>query len=424
MDGDVSRRLRRVLLAALFCVALVLRVGAALWLDHRTRAAGKAHEFADSELYWLLAQRIAAGEPYHDGKRAVLRTPGYPVFLAASVRLFGPSTIGARHLQAAVGAAACVLVFFLVRRLIDERTAAVGAGLAAVYPFAVFLSAVLLSETLFAAVLTGQLIVLSLVIERAGRPERPRGALTLAGVVGLLGAAATLVRPSWLLATPLAAAGLMLARRRSSAAACAMVTTFALAMTPWCVRNWRVTGHFVPTTLWIGASLYDGLNPRADGSSRMDFMDRPVEFGLDPALGRMNEWQQDRYLRDQAIAYARREPGRVLQLAAVKVARFWNPLPNAAEWQSAAARIISLASCGPVVVLAAVGAWRLRRCRVALALLAGPVLYFTAIHMVFVSSVRYREAAMLPVLGLAAAAVTRCRASSDDATQIHPEGDS
>ena len=35
-------------------------------------------------------------------------------------------------------------------------------------------------------------------------------------------------------------------------------------------------------------------------------------------------------------------------------------------------------------------------------LLAGPILYFAAVHMAFVSSVRYRVAGALPALGLAA----------------------
>lgn len=404
------RRGLPLLLVSLFLLAEFLRVGAALWFAERNRRAGVEHDFPDSELYWKLALRLAAGEPFDDGKRQVLRTPGYPVFLAGSIRLFGPSITAARHAQAAIGSLSCVLLFFLVRKLLGTRAAAVAAGIAAVHPFAVFLSGVLLSEAVFTFVLLMQLLVLVRVIAALDQSDDRARPVWWSVAAGLCGAAATLVRPSWILATPLVAVYLVLrwwtrAERRFDrfVAALAMLLAFCLGMSPWWLRNWHVTDHFVPTTLWVGASLYDGLNEHATGASNMKFMDQPEKFGLDPNLKTADEWNQDRMLRDAAWKFAREHPWRVVKLAWIKFVRFWNPLPNAEEFRSWPLRLVSLVTCGPVLVLALFGTWRLRQRWEVIVLLAGSVLYFCAIHLVFVSSIRYREAAMLPVLGLVAA---------------------
>ncbi len=126
-------------------------------------------------------------------------------------------------------------------------------------------------------------------------------------------------------------------------------------MSPWWVRNARVFGRFVPTALWMGASLYDGLNPRATGASEM------VDFLSDPEIWPLDEQDQDAELTRRAFAFAREQPVRVLVLAAIKLGRYWSPWPNAEGFRSAVVAVGSSVVELPLFGLIAVGLWGRRR---------------------------------------------------------------
>ena len=51
----------------------------------------------------------------------------------------------------------------------------------------------------------------------------------------------------------------------------AIVLGLVMVMSPWWVRNARIYGRFVPTAVWMGASLYDGLNPARHGRQQHGF---------------------------------------------------------------------------------------------------------------------------------------------------------
>ena len=46
-----------------------------------------------------------------------------------------------------------------------------------------------------------------------------------------------------------------------------MALGLVVVMAPWWVRNASIYGKFVPTAVWMGASLYDGLNPGPRGQA-------------------------------------------------------------------------------------------------------------------------------------------------------------
>ena len=407
--GLVPEASPRRLAWILFAVALVLRVGAVFAVQHYLDeiAHRKYVIEGDADGYWQLAHHIVKGEPYqiYTPPRAVLRMPGFPLLLAGSIWAFGDSLFAARLVLATIGALGCVGVYWLGYRLVSPRVGLIASGLAAVSPIFVGFSAIELTETAFAVAMVFGLI--PMVESRTltpspspGRGEQAR-AIVAGLVAGVLAGVGVYLRPSWLLFPPLLAAWLYLfptahcplptapsspspPSRRLTLLVALIAGLFA-SLLPWALRNQRVTGHFVLTTLWMGPSLYDGWNPEANGDSNMIFFDR------ENVLSSMSEYEMDRHYRARAWQFAGENPGRVIELAWIKTLRYWNPLPNAEQFrQSAALKLVSLAWYLVVFIPALIGTWKCRKNLGLLAICGGPIIYFAALHLCFVSSVRYR----------------------------------
>jgi 4-amino-4-deoxy-L-arabinose transferase-like glycosyltransferase len=452
-------------IALLLEVALALRVLAADSVEWYVRRGGTGRlcVFDDTNIYWGLAQAIRAGEPYQvvewsDIPHFALRTPGYPLVLAACQAIFGERTLAVRLVQAVLGTACVCLVYCLARELVDSgnrwmgRVSRVGqsglrreqagsessllvdasgepergwtiplvaAWVAAVNPYYVLMSSLILSEAIFEPLMLTSLLGVAVLwrarspqgvpageTDRAGR-GRHEGVITgwkpwvITLGTGAAAGAAVMVRPSWALFVPAMMAAWILASlgnagSRGAAVRGALLCAVgaALVMGPWWYRNWHVYGRFVPTALWFGASLYDGLNPRASGASDMSFLG-------DPEIWPLGEEDQDAELTKRAIAFAREQPRTVLGLAALKFARFWSPWPNAGGFRGPLVGAASAIVVMPLYGLIVLGLWDRRRDARALVLLAGPLLYFCALHLVFASSTRYRIPAEMPALVLA-----------------------
>jgi hypothetical protein len=207
---------------------------------------------------------------------------------------------------------------------------------------------------------------------------------------------------------------------------------FCATMLPWWVRNYHLAGRFIPTTLQVGASLYDGISPVATGASDMRFVpafiaeQRQADAVATVTPQGLFEDRLDRRMQGAAVAWAQQHPLRVAQLAGIKFLRMWSPWPNAAELGSWKLRLILSLTYVPILTLAAYGAWRFvpRDWPYLLCLL--PAVYFTALHMIFVSSIRYRQPAMLTLMVLAAGALTawydHCRAASNPSAKVRSTG--
>ncbi len=388
----------RWLLIGVFLLAFGLRAGYVLTLPDTLR-------FADARKYRLIARSLRAGRGFAEsGRRHASRAPGYPLFLALVPGGAEGSLLPVRLVQGLIGAAACILLWALARRLFDARVGLVAAAMAAVYPFHIFLAGCALSEVIFMFLL----IATALALDHVGtRPERPgenssaRRRFLWAGAAGLLVGLATLTRssllllplfllPFWLIAIP---------RRGVLARWALVICGMALAVSPWVWRNHRLFGRFIPTTLQVGESLYEANNPNADGGPMIDRIDWEAATGH----RELDEYEWDRFFRGEALRYMRAHPWRTARLALVKLGRFWNPLPNHPPLRKRPLVVVAgLVSYVPLLLLGGWGLYCLRRRWRRVLVLLAPILYYSLLHMVFVGSVRYRTPVM-PLLMIPAA---------------------
>ncbi|MCH7689141.1 MAG: glycosyltransferase family 39 protein [Planctomycetes bacterium] len=401
MWSTIRRKPLLFILLGAFALRAVTAVALQQWIDAPNRTFLIE---GDANGYWELGRKIAQGSSYAlsdpPNTRHVLRMPGFPALLGLSITVAGESFLFARILLAAVGTLACGLVYCLGKELFDKKIGLLAAGIAAILPTFVGFSVVILSETLFAATLLAGLVFMAKLTKTGFATETRRRGIRLSLTVGLMMAAACYVRPSWLLAGPLFGLLYLTAADNKKEAALRgslILTALFLALLPWAYRNYQVTGHWIFTTLWAGPSLYDGLNPLATGDSDMNFMetDRLAETG-------MTEYEIDRHYRQKAWQFVIENPGRTAELAWIKLLRFWKPWPNAEQFQSIGYCIVVALFFIPIVMFAILGFWKLRDQSWVWLLTAGPIFYFSLIHMVFVGSLRYRLPAEYPLCVLSA----------------------
>lgn len=396
-----------------FLVALAARAGWGVYRWSREGVPPK-FEFPDERQFWGIASSLWRGEGLRDelGFQAG-RMPIYPALLAPFTRMAHGVEI-VQVLQWIVGAAAAVLVMTWARRW-GIAPAILAGGLVALDPFLVLTSSLLLTETLFIAVMIGFWYALW----RAGE----QGVTLLAWiVVGVLAGLCIYLRESSL---GLVVVGLVwgvavhrFRHRACLGAGCSLLIVVAVLL-PWAYRNHGVLGEWRWLTTRGGISLYDGVGPQADGGSDLgDIKDSEVVRG-------MGEMERDEYFRREAWRSIWADPGRIVRLAGVKLARMWNPFPNLQTHQSRVVRWVSAGWMIPVLLLAAAGVLILLRgirdgdVRLAVFLLL-PAIYLSLLHAIFVGSVRYRLPAMPFLEILAAVGVGRLLSSRRRQVETDP----
>ena len=402
--------------AFVLCFALLIRCGV-LWLTPDALQN-------DPDDYLRLATNLVDYGTFGSGRvPTAYRPPLYPMVLTGCVLVGAHDSatviVAVMILHVLLGAATVGLTYLLGRCWgLGRRGAAVAALLVACDPILLASSSLVMTETLATFLATAGLLALtwaeqggttSTVIAGSQRlPENCRPPSHIPGAVGsrlflpqmaagIVLALAALCRPAFLLWT-LAAGVVCTAKvsglrvpllRRSSAGgdpqpstACkqavahgkvASAAAFALGallvLSPWAIRNQIQFGRPIVTTTHGGYTLLLANNP--------DFYDwlrsgswgsvwQADEFNYNWDLRRpRDESQADRQAYAEAWQAIRAQPGTFLYACAVRIGRFWSPLPHRVTADETQFHRLSRYAVAlwylPEFALALLGIWSARR---------------------------------------------------------------
>ncbi|HKD86873.1 MAG TPA: glycosyltransferase family 39 protein [Terriglobales bacterium] len=213
-----------------------------------------------------IAQSICQGQgfasPFFDpsGPTAML-PPAYPYLVALCMKLFGgfttASALGILTLNSIFASFTVLPVYFLARRVFDEKAAVVAGWVWVFFPYSIYLSGGrIYSDTL--ACLIASLLWLQTIRLKDSR------ATTDWLLWGALWGAAGLVSPALLGPLPFLAIWLIVQRREADrpwlvpgiVAGCA----FLALITPWTLRNYRVFHRLVPLRDGFWMEVHVGYN--------------------------------------------------------------------------------------------------------------------------------------------------------------------
>jgi len=389
------------LLWAVLAVAFIARL-AAVQVFIGWHAPPAVEPAADSRIHMALVRSLLGGHGFSLFGAPTGETPPLYIFLLAGLyRLFGdPAAV--RIVQGGLGAADCALLYTIGSRLFNRTTALAGAALLAVYPLAVYLSSLHLTENLFLPLL---LLVVLQSIRVAERPS-PAAAAVLGALIGLC----ALTRAAFLgffpLVVPWAMATWGWRHPVAYRSAAVVLLGAAILILPWTVRNAMVLHTFAPVQDNGGLMFWAGNNAAADGGItwptwRTWTATRPPDTPLYGWTG-LTQGRANRLYVREALAWIHGHPRAYVRLLARKFGRLYGFTKSQDREDLRVPRPVVLCHIA-VLVSAALGLVLTRRRWRSLAMLALLIVFANATVLVFSGSTRY-ELPMLPSLVLYAGA--------------------
>lgn len=418
------RRYSHLYLVAILALAVLLRLGVALYLGDEVDAP---ELLQDQRSYHALGARLVSShgfsfaENWYPFTQAEAPTSHwsflYSLLVAGVYAVTGAHPLAVRLVQAVLGGLLLPwMVYRLAKALFSapraengqatETVAMVAALVAAVYPYFVLYSATLMTETFFLVTLLWSL-ERGLALANRLRAGEGKGAPWRLGLtLGLSLGLATLLRQSilpWVLVLFLYLLwlGWRTGRLRATVGSLALAGLILLAfIAPFTVRNYLAYDDFLLLNSNAGYAMYSAQHPM-HGTSFREFDAAPLPEGM---WGRP-EPEMDRALMQKGIQFVLDDPGRYLLLSLSRVRAFFEfwPTPDTTLLHNIG-RTASFGLLLPFLLYGMVLAVRRPGFVKRNALLFLFAAFYTVLHVLTWAMVRYRlpvDAALIPLAVLA-----------------------
>ena len=363
----------------------------------------------DEGVYISLARNLRQFGVYGvDGIPVADKPPVVSFALAGVFSVFGERLWAGRLFNALLSIVSAWLLYEYGTLLFGSAVGAVAAGIAAVYPFFIYWSGILMSETAAIFFVVSALFLTQRVLQSRGRPAE-------AWLAGLCWGLAVLTRAQnlWCWAVLVGWIAFDRLRRREKFPFLGFALPVVLLASLWMCRNYRSLGVWTLDThsgytMIIRTMFYDEDNVdtgvAAAALERQDFY--PQAMAL-PAAAR------DKFFLHKAVEYARERPGLYLRHCLGNFIQFWRFYPRVDKRVGVVPSTflflsrnlfvaVALVTEPALILLGAAGLfWGLREGK-RIALPALYILCNTMIHSLVIAQMRYRMPIMPLVILFAA----------------------
>ena len=403
MEESGEKRLTWEILIVFFLLSLIVRGLAQL-------LSPVEHLGTNAEIAYLGgAKMIVSGKGLMDPSYPVFTPPLYAILIAIGSWIFGQDQLPIKVLQFFADSVTTCVVMLIAREILGFRTALVSGGLLVVYPFTIYASLYIGSETLFTLFLSC-FVLFFLWATSSSR----LGWYFLAG--GALGVA-TLLRGTTQFFPIIAPVLLLLLYRTISKRVIVgylgFCFCFILIIAPWTVRNYLVLNEIVPvatgSSVLLQGSHEDLLTIEGKIPGFPKYFAELERRGISAPPPGAGTVLWDRYffragLENYKIR-AETDPLSFIPFMLLKFARIWYAT------ESGRNHAIILFANLPLYILAIVGIislFKQRRAPQSIWILVFVIAYFVALHWISLPLFRYVLPIMPYVIVLASMGILVC----------------